>query len=263
MESEYICIFNGNIWILANVDQRNAFRLLINSNSNYIIFMDSSLNKQCTISRVRYNSGIYIDDEYLIGDFYNVQVFLDDNSDSNWYPARETQAWAYFTYLQRKQAELYFHSKDSINIPDYSIELPFTYLSPNIYFKIKRNLIDEIMYIEDNNDDLAILISDHEGYRNYFLESYYNSIIYNRLATSELLSQELIFPTDIKNIEINETNNNKECIICYSIQWNIKYSCGHFHVCLNCSKNIYEHNSELKCPLCNKIVNKIIKYVDE
>jgi len=261
---EHICVFNDNNWILANIDQQNAFRLLINTNSNYIVFMDSNLNKQCTISRVSYNSGIYIDDEYIIGDFYNVQVFLNDIPDYNWYPARETQAWAYFTYLQRNQEELYFHSKDSINIPNNSIELPFTYLLPNIYFRIKRNLINEIMYIENNNnDDSAILISDHEGYRNYFLESYYNSIIYNSLGTSESLSQQLIFPTDIENIEIDETNNNKECIICYNIQWNIKYSCGHYHICLSCSKNIYEHTNELKCPLCNQLVNKIIKYIDE
>jgi len=258
-----IQIYFNNTWQEANIHQKEAFIHLTNQHYNTNLtyeYYDDILNKNCIISRENCNTGTYIDNIYLIGDFNNVKVFLVIDSNINWYAARDYQIWSYFTYLQKQQNELSFHSKYSRSPMQGSIELPFDNLPSDICYKIKRNTNNTIIYEKDNLERTTVRISDHEKYRNNYLgycirmTEPIECIVFPSSSSSEL-----IFPTDIINIEIDETNTDLQCIICYNIQWNIKYSCGHDKVCLICSKKIYNHHKKLKCPICKEIITKINK----
>ena len=75
-----IQIYNNNTWQEANIHQQEAFIHLTNQHYNTNLtyeYYDDILNKNCIISREYCNTGTYIDNIYLIGDFNNVSVFSD------------------------------------------------------------------------------------------------------------------------------------------------------------------------------------------
>jgi len=257
-----IQIFSNNIWQEANTHQKDAFIHLTNQyyNTNLTYeYYDEILNKTCIISREDCNTGTYIDNIFLIGDFNNVKVFIAIDFNMNWYDAYNYQTLSYFTYLQKQQNELSFHSKYSRNPMPGSIELPFNNLPSDICYTIKRNSNNTIIYEKNNLERDRVRISDHAGYRNNYLGYYIRMTEPIEFIPVSSLLSELIFPTDVINIEIDENNTDLQCIICYNIQWNIKYSCGHNKVCLICSKQIYNYHKQLKCPICKEIITKIDK----
>lgn len=251
-----IRIFIENEWKNANSCQTIYFTNFKEKNDKHVTYTkceyyDNILNIHCTLSRENAVTCTYINNNIPIVDFSAVKIFFISTYSNyvEWIFAHEYQAWAYYDYLISNIPVKCYHSKNSTNIlSNESIELPFNNILPNISFKIARLHNHSIYYEKNDGNHTQIRISDHEGYRNFY-KSYFNTIL-TPICMTPLLS----FPS-LQNIET--TNEDDMCHVCYNYKQNIKYSCGHTQICNYCSITLYNKDNKLICPLCKEFVYNI------
>ena len=153
----------------------NAFLHLTNMEyKSNLTYKYTDKEKQYTITRENNTTGTYIKKhnnitgkytKYLIGDFNNVKVFVNNT----WITARPHQAWSYFMYLEKKQDTLDFHSYGSNCEQPNSMKLPtlkqfssYYNLVPEICYTIKRDNNGYIIYEKNDEYKTQVRISDHK-----------------------------------------------------------------------------------------------------
>lgn len=113
-------------------------------------------------------------------DMSDIQIFLTDVSDANWFKARNYQSWAYRDfmydeavpqvkyYATRYSSHLFFQTSNYGDV--VTIELDG--LAPNIIFKLSRNENGSVYYEKNDRNATRIRICDNESARSGYLGFY-------------------------------------------------------------------------------------------
>jgi len=113
-------------------------------------------------------------------DMSDVKIFLTDVPDTNWFKARNYQAWAYRDfmydeavpqvkyYATRYSSHLFFQTSNYGDV--VTIELDG--LAPNIIFKLSRNENGSVYYEKNDRNATRIRICDNESARSGYLGFY-------------------------------------------------------------------------------------------
>jgi len=145
-----IKIYINNEWKEANRSQKIAYIHLTNKVNLSHKYQDDNLGENCIMSRTDYNTGTYINDKYIIGDFNNVKLLIDNI----WKNAHPHQAWSFFTYLRQKYKELHFHSEKSRCQELTSTKLPYHMVRGICYTITKNN--ENIIYKKTDGTQVPI-----------------------------------------------------------------------------------------------------------
>ena len=258
-----IRVYINNEWLLAKDYQIEAFNLYID-NSKYIEkpFNYNKNNYIFTISRISSNSypnhynPIFLirqdGSKMPIANFNDVKVFLTDISPSRWHNAYSYQRDAYFDFIYNNDIERFYTTNRLVQTNYIPINGP-----NNIQFRISRNDNGSIFY--EKNNGYKVRISDNECARMGFQG------FWHRTMEDFDFSQNIIISTNTTNVVlprdiiIETTNNeNKQCLICYTIKQNISFKpCNHHYTCSECYNKLQNKNI---CPICKQQITNIISY---
>lgn len=247
----------NDIWVDARPYQVEAF-IGFKENNDYKYDYN---NNGYIFSIQRVNNATYLIREdnikIPIADFNDVKVFLLQGANTEWYPARNYQIFAYFDYIYSNDLIRKYKSRNT-NVD--AIEIPINGLESNIIFSMSRNPNGTIYYERNDAGRTRIRISDNNYYRRGYY-GYYQRItdVSDFLPSAFVLSNNSYLPLP-NNVIVRVTEDDeKVCIVCNTNEQNIRFSpCNHTTTCSECYVQL-EHKRE--CPVCRGTIIKIDNYL--